>query len=114
MTPGLNRAKRSLIYSLVGLVLVAVILAGVVSEAAFPLMDSTGIPAGACWVCPVGLLAGFSSLLGTVAGIAALAQLPLAGPAGAQRIARWAVSLGSLGLAVLFALAIYCLIHGPM
>jgi hypothetical protein len=112
--PGGGRAGRSLIYSLAGLALLAVILWGVISDAAFPVLDSTGIPGSGCWVCPVGLLAGVGCLMGLVSGFVALGELKAKGPAEARRKACGAVILGCIGLAALLALVIYFANRGLM
>lgn len=111
-TSGRARPGRALIYSLVGLALTVPLLWGVISGDAFPLLDSTAVPAAGSWVCPVVLLAGVVSLMGVVAGFAALGRLGVNEPA--RRKAWSAVTLGSIVLAALSALVIYYINRGLM
>lgn len=113
-SPGSKKASLGLISSLTGLALVAVILWGVISEEAFPLLDSTAVPRGAAWVCPVGLLASLASLVGVVTGFGALSELNANGPSQARTKAWIAVAAGGLAITALVASVIYFLNRGLM
>lgn len=112
--PGNNKAGRGLVYCSVGSALLAVILWGVFSEEAFPLLDSTAVPLGATWVCPLGLLVAVASLLGAVTGLAALGQYRAKKSSAARGKAWTAVIIGFIQLAALVALMIYFNIRGLM
>lgn len=106
-SPDGSRARWGLIFSVAGLALSAVILLGVISEAAFPLVESNGVPSGAFWVCPIWLLAAVASLMGVVTGFAAFGQVSAKESSAARGKAWSAVVLGLVLLAAMVALVIY-------
>jgi hypothetical protein len=106
-TPGRAKAGRALIYSLIGFAHVLAILWGVISGAAFPLLDSTGTAGRGCWACPAGLLAGVFSLMGLVTGFVALGEFGAKRPSGGRGKAWSAVVAGCVVLAALVTLVIY-------
>ena len=112
--PGGDRAGHGLIYSLASFALVVVILWGVISGEAFPLLNSNATAAAICWVCPVGLLAGMASLMGVFAGFVALSELKAKRPSEAYGKAWSAVAFGGVSLTALFAFVIYFLNRGLM
>lgn len=99
-----NKAGCGLILSGIAMALLAGLLGGAISGAAFPLIEPSGIPRGAAWVCPLVLLAGVASSAGVFTGFAALAQL---GATASSKKAWSAVLLGGVVLAALVGFMIF-------
>jgi hypothetical protein len=108
------RIGCSSVCSVAGIALSAVLLWGFISDEAFPILDSTGVPGSGSWVCPVALLAGVCSTFGLVTGLAALGRVGAKASAKASFQTWTAVLLNAVVIVWLVSFVMYCLNRGLM
>lgn len=100
--------------SALGIALSALLLWGFISEDAFPILDSTGVPSSGTWVCPVVLLAGVCSMFGLVSGLAALGRVGAKTSAKASYSTWTMLLLNAVVIAWLVSFVVYCCNRGLM